>query len=415
MKLRQDHKFLVWIWIWAITRFVIVAQVGFWNNVHGLELQDILSYENWAHILSTGHVLPTETSWQYPPGAAYVMLLPLIGGGNYGISFVVTMLVFDLVGLGLVGLLCRRGGRDWGIWVWLLGMPILSLLSVARFDLVPTVIAIAALVVIRVRPVWFGALAGLGASVKVWPIFVLFGEWDRRRLLRSVVAAVATLALIFLVSQIAFGKQTGFLTNQGDRGLEVESIAATPWRIREDVAGTPTPIALRFGTIEIGSDLADAVGKALDGVALLALIGAAVWWWFRDRAIRSGRTDLEDDDLARDFVFTILLLFTVTSRVLSPQYMVWMVGLSAVVLSSTRTRLLRPALMTLTAVCLTSSLGELTLILRNVALLAAAVDATWTMVSVLRDRVADQPRLARVQTSVAQPRGAVSETAARRE
>ena len=72
-----------------------------------------------------------------------------------------------------------------GVWVWLIAMPLLGTFSVLRFDIVPTVIGIAALVVIHRRPAWFGALAGLGASIKVWPIVLLFGEWDRRRLLVS--------------------------------------------------------------------------------------------------------------------------------------------------------------------------------------------------------------------------------------
>ena len=55
------------------------------------------------------------------------------------------------------------------------------------------VIGIAALVVIHRRPNWFGALAGLGASIKVWPIVLLLGEWDRRRLLRSAAAALGAL------------------------------------------------------------------------------------------------------------------------------------------------------------------------------------------------------------------------------
>ena len=60
-------------------------------------------------------------------------------------------------------------------------------------------IGIAALVVIHRRPGWFGALVGLGASIKIWPIVLLFGEWDWRRLLVSALAAVMTVSLIFLV------------------------------------------------------------------------------------------------------------------------------------------------------------------------------------------------------------------------
>ena len=271
-------------------------------------------------------------------------------------------------------------------------MPLLFTLPVLRFDIVPTVIAIAALAVFQLRPLWFGALAGLGAAVKVWPIFVLFGEWDRARLLRSAGTAVATIALVFFIAQIAFGDQLGFLTNQGNRGLQIESIAATPWRLREAVTGTPAPVVQRFGTNEIGSDLGDAVGKVLDLAAILALVGAAVWWWARNRAIQNGRSDLKDPDLARDFVFTVVLLFVVTSRVLSPQFMIWLLGLSAVVLCSQRTRLGRPAVMVVTAVLLTSGLGgsPFNLVFRNLVLLVALCDAGWTMVSAVRGAAGEE-------------------------
>ncbi len=391
----REEKILIWVGVWILTRLSIVSQVGFWD-VRGVELEDVNVFESWSNTIATTHQLPVEDSWQYPPGAAFLMLLPRIGGGNFGISFVVTMLVIDLIGLGLLTLLAKRGGRDWGVWVWLLAMPLLFTLPVLRFDIVPTVVAIAALVMVQVRPLWFGAVAGLGAMIKVWPIFVLFAEWDRARLLRSIGGAVATMALVFLIAQIAFGDQTGFLTNQGNRGLQIEAVAATPWQLREAVTGTPSPIVQRFGTNEIGSDLGDAVGKSLDLAAVLALIGAAVWWWARDRAIRHGRYDLEDADLARDFVFTVVLLFVVTSRVLSPQFMIWLVGLSAVVLCSARTRLVRPAVMVIAAVILSAGIyGGLAfnLVFRNLVLVAALCDAGWTMVSIVRGTASEREEI----------------------
>lgn len=399
----REEKILIWVGIWVLTRLMIVAQVGFWDHGAGVELEDVNVFESWSHTITSTHHLPVEDSWQYPPGAAFLMLLPRIGGGNFGISFVVTMLIVDLIGLGLLARLAKRGGRDWGMWVWLLAMPLLFTLPVLRFDIVPTVIAIAALVVLQLRPLWFGALAGLGAAIKVWPIFVLFAEWDRGRLLRSIGAAVVAIAVIFLVAQIAFGDQMGFLANQGDRGLQIESIAATPWRLREIVTGTPSPVVQRFGTNEIGSDLGDAISKMLDLAAILALAGAVAWWWARDRAISRGRSDLGDPDLARDFVFVVVLLFVVTSRVLSPQFMIWLVGLSGVVLCSTRTRLARPAAMVAVAVILSAGLYDpassfdppsnlssaFNLVFRNLVLLIALCDAVWTMVSVVRSTAAE--------------------------
>ncbi|HEX6781957.1 MAG TPA: glycosyltransferase family 87 protein [Solirubrobacterales bacterium] len=387
MRFATRFKIPIWIAVWIVTRALIVVQIGFWKDA-GAEYQDVNTYEGWSNWIASTHLMPQEETWQYPPGAAYLFLIPRLGPLDYKPTFVVLMLIVDLIGFWLMTVFARREHRDTGIWIWLLAMPLLFAWPVLRFDLVPTVIAVAALLVLHRRPVWFGALVGLGASIKVWPAFVLFAEWDRRRLLRSIAAAAATVAAIFLVSWIAFGDQSSFLTNQKDRGLQIESVAATPWQLRQLVFETPAPLVGRFGTLEIGSDLADAVSKALDVAALLVLLGAAWWWWLRDRAIRRGREDLADETLARDFVFTIVLLFLVTSRVFSPQYMVWMVGMAGVVLTAGRTRLTRPAWIVIGSIILTAGFYQspANAVIRNTALVIAAIDASWTLIQAVRDR-----------------------------
>jgi len=97
----------------------------------------------------------------------------------------------------------------------------------------------------------------------------------------------------------------------------------------------------------------------------------------------------------------VVLLLLVTSRVLSPQYMIWMLGLAAVVLSSGRSRLRRPAWTVVAAAVLTTSAygpmgaygttyaiygSPFIMLIRNLALLAATVDATVAMVRLLRER-----------------------------
>jgi hypothetical protein len=90
-----------------------------------------------------------------------------------------------------------------------------------------------------------------------------------------------------------------------------------------------------------------------------------------------------------DAALTALLLFTVTSRVLSPQYLVWLVGTAAVCLSSPRT-VQRPAAWLVAAASLCTylefpllfgdlgefhPLGVCVLFLRDLLLAAAAVTA----------------------------------------
>lgn len=374
----SEYKYVLWAGIWVLTRLLMVAQVGFWGE-HGRDFQDVGTYETWSGMLADG-TMPPGDAWQYPPGASFLFLIPRIGG-DYGVAFVVLMLALDLVGLALTMRLGRREGRDLGVWVWLLALPMLEVLPLLRFDLVPTVIAMAMLLLVHLRPLWFGALAGLGAAIKVWPAFLLLCEWDRRKLLRSAATALGVVALVFVVAQLCFGDTLGFLDHQNGRGLQKEAVAATPWQLEEVITGTPLPEVTRFGSHEIDADLAGPISEALTVAALLALLAAGLWWLARDRAIRRGAEGLRDLALARDFAFTVVLLFVVTSRVLSPQFMIWMVGMAAIVLSSKRTRLLRPAAVVVFAIAISGGISSdaADLVIRNTALVVALIDAAVIM------------------------------------
>ena len=383
---------LLWIWlaIWIVTRALMVVQIGIWNDVSGVNYQDADQYTVWSEILAHQHVMPPEDTWQYPPGAAFLLLVPRIpvslSDAAYQPSFAVMMVLVDLAGLALMAYLARRTGRNIGVWVWLLAMPLLQAFPILRLDLIPTVLMMAALVIVHRRPAWFGALVGLGASIKVWPILALFGEWSRRRLLVSAAAAAAVIALVFAFAAILFGNQSTFIDNQDVRGLQVESVASAPWYVRQTITGKIPPTVPRNGTLEIGSDLADAIATALKWLALAVLAAAALWWLARERAIRRGRLDLAEAAVSRDFVFAVVLLQLVVSRVLSIQFMIWMVGLSAVILTAGSSRLRRPAWVVIGAVVLTAGLYQApaNMLIRNGALLFAALDAAIGMILLLR-------------------------------
>jgi hypothetical protein len=391
----------VWIWaaVWLATRLLIVAHVGFWNDAIGTQWEDVSIFGVWSDELGHG-VLPAEEAWQYPPGAALLLLLPRVGWAAFGYDFVATMLILDLIGLVLLARLGQREGSDAGVWVWLLAMPMLRALPVLRFDMAPTVLAIGALLVIHRRPALFGTLAGVGAMIKAWPIALLFGEWDRGRLLRAAAGATAAIAFVFVLSAFSFsGDELGFLKEENGRGLQVESVASLPWHLRQYVTGEEIDAGIRYRAWEIEDRGADVAADALKWLSLAALIGAGIWWLARSRAIRRGRDALANAAISRDFAFTVVLLLVVTSRVLSPQYMIWMLGLSAVVLTARGSSLKRPAWTVVAAAILTTAaygpMGAygpaynvygpaFVMLIRNIALLVAAVDATLTLVRLVR-------------------------------
>jgi hypothetical protein len=391
MSLYSKLKIPLWVGVWILTRALMVVLVGFWLP-SGAHYQDVELYHAWSQLMVDTGGLPNESLWQYPPGAAFVMLAPQLSWAEFNPSFMGMMLLFDLVGLWLITRFAKEERRDVGVWIWLLALPLLATLDswggmpLLRFDLVPTVVAMAGLLVIHRRPALFGALAGIGATIKVWPLFILFGEWSRERLLRSAAAAVASVAFVFAITALVLGDPVGFVNDQGGRGLQVEAVGALPWKLREVVTGEGQFLIARYGSNEIASDLGDAVAKVLDLAAFLVLLGAAVWWQLREKGIRNGRGDLKDVALSRDFVFTVCLLFVVVSRVLSPQYMIWLVGLCAVVLTSRRTRVARAAWLTVGAIVLTAGVAQaiaITLVTRNLVLLYAAIDAAVVVSMVL--------------------------------
>jgi Glycosyltransferase family 87 len=377
---RLARRPTVWIPVWIATRALTVIQIAFWT-APARRLGDVVNYERWAYFLTGHHEFPGGHGWQYPQGAGLPMLLPRLLPFDYGTAFIALMLAVDLVGLVGLGRLARRSGHYTGVWVWLLGMPLIGTVALLRFDLVPTVIAIWALIAIHRRPGWFGVLVGLGTAIKLWPILLILGEWDRRRLVRAGLVALVAATILVVGMTIPFRHGTDFLSHGEGRGLQEEAVAALPWQAAQVVGAGAYRREVRFGAWEIATPAADGVAAVLPWLMFAVSAAAALWWWARERAIRRGRAGLADVSVSRDFAFATVLALVVTSPVLSPQYMVWLLGLAAVVLSDRSTILRRPVWIVLGAVALTRLVvGSPGIILvRDLALLAAALDAGLRM------------------------------------
>lgn len=384
----RARQVATWIIVWVVSRAVIVGRIGLGDGLTDPEIQDVAYFRNSAEYLATTGSIPEGDAWQYPPGAAFLFLIPRLVPVTYPVAFIALMLLVDAVGFVALVILSRREGRTHGVWLWLVGMPLLSVFPVLRFDLVPTVLAVVALVLVpRHSALLVGALAGLGAAVKVWPLAVLLVESERRRFRLAATGAVVALLAVFAAGWAAFGGQAAFFSNQGHRGLQAEAVAASPWHLRAAVTDMDVEYVQRNGTLEIADPVADVLATGLEWLSVVAALAVLAWWVARDRAIRrGGRTDLATAAMGRDAVFTAVLLSVVLSRVLSPQFMVWLLGLAAVVLSTRDSRLHRPAWVVALAVALTSGMyaDHANFVFRNVVLVVAVVDALVIMVRSVR-------------------------------
>ena len=342
---------------------------------------DVGIYQRWyACCFSHGRFPLTDPMWQYPPGAGVVFWLPGHLPGGYVSSFVFLVIGCDLATTLMLGARGRRGGSLAGAWYWVCGVPVLGAVTVTRFDTVAVALSVAA-VCLAGRGVVRGALAGAGAAVKGWPVTALAGMAPgqcRRGLAAAAVDPVAVCVL--------FGSQTAsFLAHQAARGVEIESVAATPFMIGRQTGWHGT-VLFQFGAYQLsGAHVALAQDASRLG---LVLVTAAVLGW--RLLIASGHARWRPEFLA-DAPLAATLLFLVVSPVLSPQYLLWVTGLAAACLATGRTTQRPAAMAVLAAAGLTQlifPIGWLSLLsgsdvatgvlaARNMLLVLAAALSCW--------------------------------------
>jgi hypothetical protein len=207
---------------------------------------------------------------------------------------------------------------------------LLGPVMLGRYDLWPTVLTAAAVAAVVVnRPAMaFGAL-GLGALAKVVPgllvPLVAIHVWrqsGRAAALRglAVFAAVVGFGLLPFLVLAPEGTIHG-LVRFVQRPLEVEALGAAALVVAHDVVGLPIHPAAGFGSANLVGTSASIVGVVQTLLLGLGLLG--IWassWRYR------GAADPRRLVLA---VAATLAVYVAFSKVLSPQYLVWLVPVGA--------------------------------------------------------------------------------------
>ncbi|WP_425508581.1 glycosyltransferase 87 family protein [Streptomyces genisteinicus] len=368
--------------VWAATRTVLLLFVLGPLTFPGPDVTTDVSviYRGWYEVLRTGTFPLDDVTWQYPPAAALAILSPgLLPWLPYDTAFFVLVCLCDLLVLLMLRAAQRPDARQRAVWAWVAGVPLLGPTVYARYDLMVTAVAVAALLAGARRPRVLGALAAFGALLKVWPVLLLVGVERGRAARRAWGAAAVTAVALTAGFVVAMPGATAFLGFQRDRGTEVESLGALVFHVARHL-GWRGEVLLNYGSVEFVGPYVGVVSAVALALSAAAMVWLLVW---RLRAREWGPAT------TADAAFTAVLLFTVTSRVISPQYLVWLVGLAAVCLVRRETRMGRPALLVLAATAVTvlefpvwfghvvasDALGIGLLVARNGLLVAAAVVA----------------------------------------
>jgi Glycosyltransferase family 87 len=282
-----------------------------------------------------GGALPYgDEDLEYPPLSIPVIVAPAwFGEGldSYNDAFQVQMLLVDL---GIVLLLALAlPGTTRHVWaalaVYTLGIVSLSgivfggsdleeaPLALDRFDLWPALLVLAAALAREAgRSATWAALLSAGVALKAYPVALfpalLRGERNLGRVAIAAAVPLVAAAAIVLGFGDEFGSAIGYHT---ERALQVEAVAATPLEIAaiNDVAKGAEYGSGSFNFVAAGADTARAISIGL----LVTSYALVLWAGWRTRVSHL------------KLVTALLAVILVFSPVLSPQFLFWLLPLSA--------------------------------------------------------------------------------------
>src|SRR6266568_4931498 len=276
------------VWLWVVTRLVLlVISLNprlYSSGVYG----DVRAYGAKVERMFQGELPYRDVAIEYPPGSVPFTLVPalVVGTGpGYRLAFTLEMILVDALGLYAAWRLARaadRGRRRIPV-AYTLGM-----------------VVIGPLLVLRLAP----------------------AEGWRRSLRRTVPPFLLAFA-VTLVPALAISPSgtLGSLLYHVRRGVQIESLPANLIDLAHLAFGVTARSVYGFGAYDLRSDLSGAIKLASTIATVVALAGAAWLVWRRSAA--SGGRGLGPADWAGAFAIGVFA-FVLPTRVLSPQYLVWL-------------------------------------------------------------------------------------------
>lgn len=281
--------------------------------------------QSWQPTSAPGHTLPNE----YPLPVLVPFSLGLLAPqGWYQVGFALWMVLLAAL---IFYLLDRYRSRDAAIACALYFVTGCWATAAGRFDLLPALFTLLAVIcAARSRWKWAFAHLALATLCKFYPVILLIpfllqqqtqvgGRWFERKrwmpLLVFVLVCVGVVACSMLLSVEGTLKP---LTYFGDRPIQVESFPASLMWLSSLIAGFPLSFKFTYGSLNVFGAPEQILSKL---TTLLLLVGLAYTYWLQWR----GKIDL-----AMSSLLTLLILVC-TSKVFSPQYLIWIAPLVAYV------------------------------------------------------------------------------------
>jgi hypothetical protein len=311
----------------AVLLFLVawgVIHVGFYERE---QIVDTPVYESYGEAMEAGQVPYRDFAVEYPPGALPVFLVPAVADSDFRVVFEWLMALCGCGVVVAVALAGRRLGFGFGTLAFVALSPLaIGSVILTRFDLWPAMLlsfALAALVHDRLR---LGhGLLGAAIAAKLYPVVLLpltvAYVWRRRGRREGIVCAALAIG-VPLVAYLPFAvlAPEGVVSSVGrqlSRPLQIESFGSAILLAAHDLFGAGVEVGSSHGSQNLIGTSADVFAVALSVVQ----VGVLAWLWLRFARSR----ELPSPAALAVNAAAALTAFVALGKVLSPQFLIWLV------------------------------------------------------------------------------------------
>ncbi len=289
-------------------------------------------YFDYASNILNGQMPYRDFAIEYPPLSLLFFLLPRLVAYNldsYAIAFGAETLLFSLLGLFLVVRLSRRLELvPWkSLTIYTIALLAMGPIVSCQYDIFPAITVLLALYAFmsgKNKTSW--ALLAVGTLTKIYPIAllpVLLIYHIRNRQCRQIRSGIVTFAITALAIVIPFMilSPEGLLASfsyHSQRGIQLESLYSSILLAVNNLGWLTVEPGFGFGSWNLVGPAADIASKVSSVLLPLSLI-ATYWFIYR----RMKRTLNPLNEILSYSLLAVAVLIA-TSKVLSPQYLIWL-------------------------------------------------------------------------------------------
>ncbi len=325
--------------LWPVPAFALIHTLILMVFFKGAFVKDMEGNDgfniffSYASKVFSGELPYHDFSLEYTPIALLVMTVPRLITADplhYQIAFASQILIFDLIGLLILADMAKRLG--YSLWITLavstIALVVSGPLITERFDLIPAILVLCALY--SFSRGWNTAswiTLGIATMIKTYPIVIvplfalyLLKQKNYSSLVKGTLAFGFTL-LVIIVPCLCLSPE-GFYESysyHAERGLQIESTYASVLLLGNTLGLTGGEIRFDHAAWHMDTSLGDSLADA--SLPIMAIILTMVY------AIYAMQKQVETERSAHSRLISYSLLailaFMVTSKVLSPQYIIW--------------------------------------------------------------------------------------------